>query len=234
MATFVLVHGAWGGAHTFHLVRPLLAAAGHAVFTPSLTGIGERAHLTGPHVDLATHVTDVVNHLWYEDLRDVVLLGYSYGGAVVTAAVEHVADRIRHLVYLDAFVPRDGDSIVSMNGGRPPAMLEPGADWLVPPSPRDYDDEAEAAYMTPRRVPHPRGCFIEPVRVTTPLEDRPFGRTYIRASADVPDAPGSAVFAACAAQAASSPAWSYHEIATNHMVASNRPRELADLLLALV
>src|ERR1043165_886171 len=84
MAVFVLVHGAWGGAHGFRKVRGPLREAGHEVFTPSLTGIGERAHLTSPQVSLTTHIADVVNAVWYEDLSDIVLLGYSYGGFVVT------------------------------------------------------------------------------------------------------------------------------------------------------
>ncbi len=105
MATYVLVHGAWGGAHTFHIVRPMLTAHGHEVFTPSLTGVGERVHLASPQVDLSTHIADVVNQIFYEDLHDIVLLGFSYGGMVVTGALAHVGDRVRHLVFLDAFVP---------------------------------------------------------------------------------------------------------------------------------
>jgi pimeloyl-ACP methyl ester carboxylesterase len=116
MAVFVLVHGAWGGAHGFRKVRGPLQAAGHEVFTPSLTGIGERAHLTSPQVCLTTHVTDVVNTVLYEDLRDIVLPGFSYGGFVVTGALEHMAERVRHLVYLDAFVPGDGDTVEDLNG----------------------------------------------------------------------------------------------------------------------
>ncbi len=93
MATFVLVHGGWSGAHCWREVRRLLAAEGHEVFTPSLTGIGERVHLVSPQVDLTTHVHDVVNLMLFEDLGDVVLVGYSYGGAVVTAALAHISDR---------------------------------------------------------------------------------------------------------------------------------------------
>src|SRR6266516_2207916 len=127
MAVFVLVHGAWGGAHGFRKVRGPLRQAGHEVFTPSLTGIGERAHLTSPQVNLTTHIADVVNAVWYEDLSDIVLLGYSYGGAVVTGALEHIGDRVRHLVYLDAFVPGDGDTVVGLGGaGGPAAHAAPG------------------------------------------------------------------------------------------------------------
>lgn len=235
MATYVLVHGAWGGAHGFHLVRPLLQAAGHEVFTPSLTGVGERVHLASPQVGLSTHVADVVNHILYEDLRDIVLLGFSYGGMVVTGALAHIGDRVRHLVYLDAFVPADGESVTTINGGAAGGWPLVGIDstWLIPPSGREFDDPVEAARMNPRRVSMPAGCFVEPVRVPVPLDEQPFTRTYVRASAELPDAPGSTVFDRCAAHAKASPAWTLREIATNHMIPNNRPRELADLLLAL-
>ena len=231
MATYVLVHGAWSGAHGFRLVRPLLRAAGHEVTTPSLTGIGERVHLTGPHIDLTTHIRDVVNHILYEDLTDIVLLGFSYGGMVVTGALEHISDRVKHLVYLDAFVPANGESLFSMTG-RPAAPLRLGDPWLVPPSPREFDDPEEAAFAIARRVEHPVGCFTEPVCLLTALEDFPFTRTFIRATAD-PTGAGSDVFERMATRYRSSPSWRYREVATNHMVANNRPREFTDLLLEL-
>ena len=231
MATFVLVHGAWGGAHGFRHVRRLLAAAGHEVFTPSLTGIGERVHLVGPQVDLSTHVTDVVNAVLYEDLGGIVLLGFSYGGMVVTGALEHIADRIASLVYLDAFVPGDGDSVHGLLGEPGPGPRRPGDPWLVEGPQRAYDDPAEAAFAVPRRTPHPLGCFTEPVRLSRPLEDFPFPRTYIRATVD--DGPGNPGFEAAAARARESAAWRYAEIATTHLVPQNRPRELTDLLLGL-
>lgn len=131
MATYVLVHGGWGGAHSFRRVRTSLQDSGHQVFTPSLTGLGERAHLTGPGVGLTTHVSDVVNHVLYEDLESIVLLGFSYGGCVVTGAVDHIAARIRHLVYLDAFV-EDGQSVYSLTG-RATGTMGLGDPWLVPP-----------------------------------------------------------------------------------------------------
>ena len=233
MATYVLVHGGWSGAHGFRHVRPLLTQSGHEVFTPSLTGIGERVHLVSPQVGLHTHVRDVVNQMLYEDLHDVVLLGFSYGGFVVTGALEHIASRVGHLVFLDAFVPDDGDSVFGLTGRPLPSALEVGESWLVPPVPRDFDDPAEAEFATARRTPHPIGCFTESVRLLQPLEDFPFGRTYIRATADHADAPGAAVFDAAAVRARDSSAWQYREIATNHMVASNRPAELAQLLLEI-
>ncbi|MDN5930499.1 MAG: alpha/beta hydrolase [Pseudonocardia sp.] len=225
MATFVLVHGAWGGSYGFRAVRRILNAAGHEVLTPSLTGLGERSHLTGPHVDLSLHVRDVVNVLHYDDLEDVVLLGFSYGGMVVTGALEQVADRVRELVYLDAFVPDDGDSVRSLTGG---ALGDPAAP-TVPAGIRTFEDPIVAARSNPRRHAQPTRTLTEAVRVSVPVEQRGVGLTYIRATAD----PNGAMFDASAARARTSDAWRYHEIATTHMVPENRPSELAELLLAL-
>jgi pimeloyl-ACP methyl ester carboxylesterase len=229
VACFVLVHGAWGGSYGFRAVRRLLQADGHEVFTPSLTGIGERSHLTGPHVDLSMHVLDVVNVVRYEDLDDLVLLGFSYGGMVVTGALEQIGGRVRELVYLDAFVPGDGESVASLTGAPPASGTELGAPWLVPATPREYPDPAVAEWSNARRTAQPAATFTEPVRLARPLEEHPFGRTYIRATAGSP----SAAFDAAASRAKQSPAWRYHEIATTHMVPENRPRELARLLHAL-
>jgi pimeloyl-ACP methyl ester carboxylesterase len=228
VSCYVLVHGAWGGSYGFRTVRRLLWAAGHETVTPSLTGIGERVHLTGPQVGLGTHVLDVVNAIRYDDLDELVLLGFSYGGMVVAGACEHVADRVRHLVLLDAFLPSDGDSVASLTG-RDLSDDSLGAPWLVPPLDREYPTAEEAAWSIRRRCGQPRRTFSEPVRVTVPLEDRPFGRTYIRATED----PNGAMFDASARRARASPAWAYHEIATTHLVPQTRPDELARLLLAL-
>lgn len=232
-ATLVLVHGAWGGAHGFRHVRRLLHAAGHEVFTPSLTGIGERAHLASPQVCLTTHIADVANAVLYEDLRDIVLVGFSYGGFVITGALEHVGGRVSHLVYLDAFVPADGESLDAISDGvGRAAAIGPGVGWLVPPLPRDFDDPAEAAWSAARRTAHPARCFSEPVRLARPLEDHPFTRTYIKASAE-PRTDPAGPFWAAADRARNSPAWRYREIATTHMIPSNRPDDLARLLLEL-
>ena len=230
MTTFVLVHGAWSGAHTWRKVRPMLREAGHEVFTPSLTGLGERIHLASPQVNLNTHVQDVVNMLRFEDLNDVVLLGYSYGGMVVTGALEYVADRVRHLVYLDAFVPKDGESLYSLTGQSVPEDF--GQDWLIPPMAREFDSPEEAAWAGPRRVAHPRGCFSTPVHLEQALEQYSFTRTYIKAT-QPPRGQGSSSFWDAADHAEASGLWRYAEIDTNHMIANNKPRELADLLLEL-
>src|ERR1700689_592378 len=238
MAIFVLVHGAWGGAHGFRKVRGPLRAAGHEVFTPSLTGIGERVHLASSQVCLTTHVTDVVNTVLYEDLDEIVLLGLSYGGFVVTGALRHIGDRVRHLVYLDAFVPGDGETVYGLTGegedggGGRGRGIGLGDAWLVPPRPGDLDDPAEAAWANLRRTPPPVGCFTEPVLLARPLEDYPFTRTYIKATGE-PRPQAAGPFWAAADRAKASPAWRYREIATSHMIPSNRPEELTGLLREL-
>src|ERR1700744_5628111 len=224
MTTFVLVHGAWGGSYGFKYVRGPLREAGHEVFTPSLTGIGERVHLASPQVNLTTHVTDVVNTILYEDLTDIVLLGYSYGGMVVTGALEHVADRVAHLVYLDAFKPDDGQSLRHLSGapyGAP--AIGPGGQWL-----------GEA--LSPARGPPPQvASSPEPARLGKPLEDFPFTRTYVKALREPRAAAGTgnSAFWRAAEYAKSDPAWRYREIDTDHMIPINRPDELVELLLEL-
>ncbi len=186
MGTYVLVHGGWSGAHGFRHVRRGLAAAGHEVFTPSLTGIGERAHLASPVINLSTHIRDVVNQVLYEDLTEIVLLGFSYGGFVVTGALEHIAERVSHLVYLDAFVPDAGETALGHTLGIEAGTAALNDEWLVPSPDRTFDDPAEGAWMEARRTPHPSGCFTEPVRLARPLEDFEFARTYIKATLDPP------------------------------------------------
>jgi pimeloyl-ACP methyl ester carboxylesterase len=233
MTTYVLVHGAWGGAHSFRKLRPLLRAAGHEVFTPSLTGLGERAHLTSPQIDLSTHIADVVNTVVYEDLTDIVLLGYSYGGMVVTGAVDHLVGRVSHLVYLDAFVPEDAQSLDDLTGTHrrgPVIGLE--AEWLIPATPRRSDDAASATWAARRRNPHPARCFAEPVRLAEPIESYPFTRTYIKATGE-PRPERVTPFWTAADRAQASPAWRYREVATDHAIPDNRPEELTDLLVEL-
>ncbi len=231
--TFVLVHGAWGGSYGFRRVRPLLREAGHEVFTPSLTGIGERSHLAHAGVNLRTHITDVVNTVLYEDLDDIVLLGFSYGGMVVTGALEHIGDRVSDLVYLDAFVPDDGQSVADIASFGAPRKLALGTSWQMPPRPRDLGDPDENAWSDARRSMQPVGTFLEPVRLERPLEEWPFTRTYIKATADPAEAPDSGFWKA-AAHAEASPAWAHHEIATHHLIPFSHPRDLADILLGLV
>ena len=232
MATFVLVHGAWGGSYGFRLVRQRLHRAGHDVFTPSLTGIGERSHLTGPMVDLHLHARDVINCVEYEDLDDIVLLGFSYGGMVVTHCLDALGDRVSSLVYLDAVVPEDGQAVIDLI----PMPVDPdrlGEPWGLAPLPRQLDTPEATAWSDARRVDQPTRTFTTPVSLATPLEQRGLPLTYIKATADPNESPDSAFWKA-ARHAEQSDAWRYREVATNHMVPFTKPDELTALLLELV
>ena len=142
MATFVLVHGAWHGSWCWKRVRRALQARGHEVFTPTLTGVGERSHLLSRHVNLDTHIGDVVNLIRWEELSDVVLCGHSYGGCVVSGVADRVPNRIGALVYLDAFLLEDGECL---HDTLPPSQrtlqleltLQHGEGWKVPPIPAE-------------------------------------------------------------------------------------------------
>lgn len=140
MSTFLLVLGAWLGGWCWSNVAAHLQVSGHTVISATLTGLGERAHLLSPHIELDTHVADIVGLLYHRDLSGVILAGHSYGGTVITAVAEQVPDRIRRLVYLDASVPRDGESNDDVIGPEMAAQLRSdaasgGAGWRVPPAP---------------------------------------------------------------------------------------------------
>jgi len=142
MSRFVLVHGAWHGSWCWQRVRSQLQAAGHEVFTPTLTGVGERSHLLRREIDLETHILDVLNLILWEDLSGIVLCGHSYGGAVVTGVADRVPERIRALVYLDAFVPGDNENVLQhVPKAELEQMLEAtnnvGEGWKVPPIPAE-------------------------------------------------------------------------------------------------
>lgn len=231
MTTFVLVHGAWSGAHGFRKIRPLLREAGHEVYTPSLTGIGERSHLASPQVNLTTHIHDVVNTILYEDLENIVLLGFSYGGMVVTGALPHIHERVSHLVYLDAFVPDDGDSAHGLRGSASD-QISLGQEWYMNPLDRKFDNPADTDWYGARRSAQPKATFLQKLDVPLKPEQYHFSLDYIKAAADESEGRDSAFWRA-AAIARDSEHWGYHEINTNHMIAINRPRELADVLLGI-
>jgi ribulose-5-phosphate 4-epimerase/fuculose-1-phosphate aldolase/pimeloyl-ACP methyl ester carboxylesterase len=223
MATYVLVHGAWGGSYNWRKVRPMLQAAGHTVFTPSLTGLGERAHLANPSVNLSTHIQDVCNALFYEDLTDVILVGHSYGGMVVAGVADRMPERIKHLVFLDAFLPRDGQSLRDLGGNRG----EESADWRVPPRPTS---EQLDAWTQARRGGHPRGCFEEKLSVSAPLESRPFSLTYIVATGRFDPSP---FFDETAERLRSDPRWTVREVGGGHSMMRTNPEGLFKVLQEL-
>ena len=183
MATFVVAHGAWSAGWAWKKMRPLLRDKGHELFTPTYTGVGERAHLATPEVGLETHIQDILAVLEAEDLSDVVLVGHSYGGMVATGVADRATARIRHLVYLDAFVARDGHSLMDLQAPEVRARMREavktqGGGWRIPPNPMPPDTAPEdVAWATPRRVMQPAKCFEEPARLTGAVERLP--RTYI-------------------------------------------------------
>jgi pimeloyl-ACP methyl ester carboxylesterase len=204
MSTYVLVHGAWHGSWCWKRVRKALQAQGHDVFTPTLTGVGERSHLLSPQVNLETHIADVVNLLRWEELSNVVLCGHSYGGVVVSGAADRVPERIGALIYLDAFLLEDGRCLLDelppdqRNIHLENARLS-GDGWKVPPIPAaafavNADD---AVWADSQCTMHPLACFQQPLRLSggidavrnvtyiraTGYDESPFGPSYERAKA---------------------------------------------------
>lgn len=187
MTTVVLVHGGWGGGYAWQHVARRLRAAGHEVYTPTLTGLGERVHLATPQVDLGTHIADVVNLLEAEDLTAVTLAGHSYGGMVITGVAQRVPQRLAQLIYLDAFVPRDGDALLDLLVPRARAATEDSLrrsddGWRVL-WPEDEATPRPWPPSTPHFSPQPWLTFSQPLRGDDPAAAA-LPRTYVRCTAD--------------------------------------------------
>jgi pimeloyl-ACP methyl ester carboxylesterase len=243
-ATFVLVHPAWFGGWCWKKVTPLLRARGYDVHTPTFTGLGERAHLARPEIGLNVHIEDVANLLKYENLNGVVLVANSSGGMVITGVADQVPELIAHIVYLDAFVPQDGQSLLDLipPDRRPPmeALVQnEGQGWLLPrfaPPPWErfvpeawrVTDETDLRWVLPRLRPTPFGHFREPVHQKNTAAGK-LPRTYIRC-VQWPNA----VFDRHAEAARRTPGWRYRELATSHLPYITHPREVADLLHEIV
>src|SRR6202000_834984 len=136
--TFLGCPRAWSAGWAWKKMHPLMNAAGYRLLTPSYTGLGERAHLANPSIDLESHIADILNVIKYEDISDIVLLGHSYGGMVATGVADRARERIAQLIYLDAFVPRHGQSLLDLNEVARPtmeALTRSGDTWRVPPNP---------------------------------------------------------------------------------------------------
>jgi pimeloyl-ACP methyl ester carboxylesterase len=233
VATFVLVHGMWAGGWYWQKVRPLLRAAGHEVFSPTLTGLGERVHLARPEVDLDTHIDDVVNVMRYEDLRDVVLVGHSYAGMVIGGVADRAPERLARLVYLDAFVPEDGDCVEDfLQPGISPdfeAMAVGFNGWQIPTLDPEDEDPAVVAWEAGRTVPHPIATFRQPIRLSDPAAKQ-VPRVFIHCT----EKPGGDVFVRFAERARDDPGWRYLAIDAVHDVMAVKPEELTEVLSGLV
>lgn len=229
--TFVLVHGAWHGAWSYKRVAALLRARGHEVYTPTLTGLGESSHLLAGGVNLSTHIADVVNLLRWQELTDVVLCGHSYGGSVITGAIAKASDRIRSAVYVDAYLPEEGQSLLDMapevfrssfqaaaasNGG---LYLPPIPAELFAVNPRDR------AWVDAQCTPQPYATFLERGTGRQALE-RLARRVYVYA-----DGWGTTPFTPIYERLKVDPAWIVHTAPCGHDIMIDMPELLADLLI---
>jgi pimeloyl-ACP methyl ester carboxylesterase len=227
LAIIVLAHGAWSAAWAWKKMRPLMAAAGHEFFAPTYTGQGERAHLASPDNDLKTHIEDVLGVLTFEDLRNVVLIGHSYGGMVATGVADRAPERIAQLIYLDAFVPEDGQALAGFwsEAERQRRMdgVKAGDGWRVAPNPVPPDTSAEdAAWIAKFRMPQSVRCFEQPLRLRTKLT---LPRTYIQCMRYADRGP----FAQFAARARAE-SWPAYELDASHSPNVTAPDLLMDLL----
>lgn len=233
MLTFVLVHGAWRGSWIWKRVRRLLQAQGHEVFTPTNTGLADRSHLSSPSVNLDTHITDVANLLRWEELSDVILVGHSYGGCVISGVADRVPDRLAALVYLDAFVLEDGECLndkipQDVRRERIAEAKEVGEGWKLPPisaeefnvNPKDRD------WVNRQSSMQPLASFEQPLLLTGAI-DRIANVTYILASGWSPS-PFPQFY-----EKAEAKGWKTLAIDCGHDVMLDRPEELARVLLAI-
>ncbi len=228
--TFVLVHGAWHGGWCWQRVADRLRQDGHTVFTPTLTGVGERAHLLRAGIDLKTHITDIANVLKWEDLKDVVLCGHSYGGFVISGVAEQAAPSIRSIVFLDAFVPNNGESVQDLTG---PAVKEAIAGALqrgeiaIPPRAAEAFNvnPADRAWVDRMCVGQPIATFTDKIALTG-ARDRIARKSYIRA-AHYPN-PG---FDRALGEARANAAWRTYDVPCGHDVMVDMPDRLSEILL---
>jgi pimeloyl-ACP methyl ester carboxylesterase len=222
--TYVIVHGAWGGSWSFKQVASLLAKQGHTVYRPSLTGMGERVHLSSPDINLNTHTLDVINTVLFEDLHDIVLVGHSYGGMVITGVADSIPERISQLIYLDAFVPNDGESVMT---ARKESEIQPqyqtNSDfvipfWVSPTAPLPHD------------VPQPLKTFTTAVkRKNTLAMTLPTAYVLTVDSATAPQKDSFYFFA----ERAKARGWKIYNMEADHNPQQSQPSELVELLNTL-
>ena len=229
--TFVLVHGAWHGGWCWKDVAARLEKQGHRVYTPTNTGLGERSHLLTKDVNVSTHVTDIVNVFKWEDLSDVVLVGHSYGGLVISGVAEEIPEKISSIVFLDAFLPADGDDLI---GKASPAFKDAIASaqqrgdisLKSPPAAAfGVTDPAAAAWVNGKLTPQPFGTYTEKARYKGG-RDKIAKKTYIRAKAYA-----NPTFDANLAKAKASTGWKTFEFDSGHDVMVIQPERLTATLL---
>lgn len=229
----VLVHGAWHGGWCWKKVTPLLTAAGHMVYTPTLTGLGDRAHLARPDVSLDTHIQDVLALLEMEDLRDVMLVGHSYAGMVISAVAERARPRLRSLVYLDAFVPQNGKALIDYvpEPERRAAMVKSGQETgYITPIPLKVfgvTREEDLAWANPRIFKQPFHTFNQPVRLEQPAASG-LPRAFIACTSSA-----YRTFDQFAEVIKKDASWKFYDLPTGHDAMITVPQELARILQEL-
>ena len=231
MTTFVLVHGAWHGGWCYKRVARLLRQAGHEVYTPTLTGLGERAHLMGRTIDLSTHIQDIVSVIRCEELSDVVLCGHSYGGMVIAGVAEQIAAKIRSLVYLDAFVPENGKSVFDYLPAEQSEQMRTDAEQngegykVTPISAAAFAvNDRDSAWVDTMCVKHPLATLEQKLALSGLRVPK---RVYILAAGWEPSP-----FQQFSARYKDDRDWQFVSIACGHDVMVDRPQELADVLAA--
>lgn len=228
MATFVVAHGAWSAGWAWKKMRSRMTERGHLFITPTHTGLGERAHLSHRDVDLELHIADILGVLEFEDLTDVIMIGHSYGGMVATGVADRARERVTALIYVDAHVPRDGDSISSLTPERFEGMKKltkkTGEGWKMPPTemPDDTSDE-DREWTKSRRMPQPIKTFEQPLKLKHGTPTIP--RTYIYCSRIRPGDHFRQYL-----ERARKEGWGVLEIDSSHNPHISMPDELTDIL----
>jgi pimeloyl-ACP methyl ester carboxylesterase len=226
VAVVVVAHGAWSAGWAWKKMPPLMAVRGHQLVTPTYTGLGERGHLVHPDIDLDTHIGDMLAVLEFEDLREVILVGHSYGGMVATGTADRARDRVAKLVYLDAYAPSDGDSVFDLlpQATRDQRRSDIGEGWCIPPGPMPPDtSEADREWAGPRRLPQPRKTFEQKLRLQNGELTLP--RHYIYCARRPSDDRFRPFY-----ERAKREGWGAYEIDASHNPHITAPEALADLL----
>lgn len=230
MTTFLVAHGAWTAGWAWKKMRPLLEGRGHVLLTPTYTGLGERSHLAHRDINLETHIADILGILRFEDLKDVTLIGHSYGGMVATGVADRAPERISRVVYVDAYVPRNGQSLFDLQSSewrermRAEARAQ-GEGWRIPPPPMSPDTSRDdISWAESRRVMQPLMTFEQSLRLTGAMETLP--RTYVYCKR----ARAGDVFRQFLDRARREQGWRAFEIDASHSPNITAPEELADIL----
>jgi pimeloyl-ACP methyl ester carboxylesterase len=242
-ATIVLVHGAYAGGWIWRKVIPLLREAGHDVYATTATGMGDRVHLADPAINLDTYITDVVNVLTFEDLHEVTLVGWSFGGTIITGVAEQVPERLARLVYFDANMPTHGQSnydFLGRNDEFVGSQYRYGQEIGMPgfePVPTEAiqsltKDPADAAWLLERLVPQPMATESQPLTLGNPAAAA-LPRAFIFCTEEK-GPPEEDPLARVAAQVRSDPHWTYRELAQNHLAPVNDPQATAEAFLSLL